>query len=107
MCLNHLGKIPADKKSPDSLTTTTVPFVVVNVAINDLYVCRGELLDFLEQSGSKVSEISTETVYEASLTNDGCHSDEILQHSDGEERADEKIFITCLAGIEVCIVRFN
>ena len=41
------SKIPADKKSPDSLTTTTVPFVVVNLAIDNLCLCKGEILGFL------------------------------------------------------------
>ena len=93
--------IPADKKSPDSITTSTVPFVVVNLAIDDLCLCKGEILGFLEQSELKVSEITAETVYEASLIKEGCHYEEILQHSDCEKKADEKKFITSPADIDV------
>ena len=88
------SNFPADKKSTDPSTTTTVPFVVVNLAIDDLWLCKKEILGFLEQSELKVSEIIRETVYEASLINEGFYSDEICQHSDGEEKADEKKFIT-------------
>ena len=48
------SKIPVDKKSPDLLITTTVPFAVVNLAINDLCLCKGEILGSLEQSEWKV-----------------------------------------------------
>ena len=56
------SKIPADKKSPDSLTTTTVTFVMVNLAIDYLCLCKGEILGFLEQSELQVSEITAETI---------------------------------------------
>ena len=94
------SRIPADKKSPDSLTTITVPFVVVNLAIYDLCLCKGEILGFLEQSRVKSQWNNYITVYEASLINEGCHSDEILQHSDGEEKTDEKKFITSPADMD-------
>ena len=63
------SNIPADKQSPDSLTTTTVPCVVVNLAINDLCLCKGEILGSLQHTELKVNEITIETVYEASLIN--------------------------------------
>ena len=82
--------IPADREYPESLTTTTVPFVVVNLDSDDICLGKGKILGFLKQSELKVSEISTETVCEASLTNEGCHSDEVLKHSNCEEKADIK-----------------
>ena len=74
---------------------------MVNLTINDLCLCKGEILGFLEQSELKVSEITTETVYDTPFINEECHSNEILQHSDGEEKADEKKFTTSPADIDI------
>ena len=62
---------------------------------------KEKILGFLEQSELKVSERTTETMYEAPLINEGCHSDEILQHSDREGKADKKKFITSPVDIDM------
>ena len=78
-----------------------VPLVVINLSNDDVYLSKGEVIDFMQKQLIDISEIITETSTEPSLIALEDEDKEVLQNEEVYMENKEKKFITSPADIEV------
>ena len=82
--------------------TENVPLVVINLSSDDVYLSKGETMDFMQNQLLDISEIMTETSTEPSPIVIEDKDKEVLHEQEGEVTTDlEKKFITSPADIEI------
>ena len=83
--------------------TENVPLVVINLSTDDVYLSKGELMDFIQNQSLDILEIVTETSMEPSSIILEDDNKEVLQNLTREINTEttEKKFITSPADIEV------
>ena len=83
--------------------TENVPFVVINFSADDIYLLKGETMDYMQNKSLDITEIMTETSTEPSPLILEDDDKEVLQEQEREvnEGNMEKRFITSPANIEV------
>ena len=83
--------------------TENIPLVVINLSTDDVYLSKGEIMDFMQNQTLDISEIVTETSTEPSPIMLEDDIKEVLQRQNGEiwSECKEKRFSTSLADIEV------
>ena len=83
--------------------TEHLPLVVINFALDDIYLSKGETMGFMHIQSLEVSEIMTETSTESSSITYEDDIKEVLREHEGEVKKEniEKKFITSPADIEV------
>ena len=87
----------------DVYKTENVPFVVINLLTDDVYLSKREVMGFMQNQTLDISEIVTETSTEPSSIILEDDNKEVLQNLTGEINTEttEKKFITSPADIEV------
>ena len=80
-----------------------LPIIVINFAIDDIFLLKGETMGFMKIQSLELSEIITETSAEPSSITYEDDVNEVLNESEGEIKMKnvEKKFITSPADIEV------
>ena len=83
--------------------TEHLPLVVINLASDDVYLLKGEIMGFIQIQPLEISEIMTETSTETSTIMYEDDINEVLKEQEGEVEKEniEKKFITSPADIEV------
>ena len=83
--------------------TENVPLVVINLSTDDVYLSKGEVMDFMQNQSLDILEIVTETSTEPSSIILEDDDKEVLQKLNGEVNTEntEKRFITSPADIDV------
>ena len=83
--------------------TENVPFVVINLSTDDVYLSKGEIMGFMQNQSLDISEIVTETSTEPLPIILEDDDKEVLQKLTGEVNTENKgkRFITSPANIEV------
>ena len=83
--------------------TEFLPLVVINLASNDIYLLKGEIIGFMQIQSLEISEILTETSTEPSSIIYEDNVNEVLNGQEGEVEKIliEKKFITSPADIDV------
>ena len=83
--------------------TENVPWVVINLSSNEVYLLKGETMGFMQNQSLDISEIMTETSTEPSPIIFEDDNKEVLYKQEGEVNKEniEKRFITSPTNIEV------
>ena len=83
--------------------TEHLPLVVINFALDDIYLSKGETMGFMHIQSLEISEIMTETSTEPSSITYEDDVKEVLREHEGDVEKEniEKKFITSPADIEV------
>ena len=87
----------------DAHKTENIPFVVINLSTDDVYLLKGEVMGFMQNQSLDISEIVTETSTEPSSIILEDDNKEVLQKLNGEINTGniEKRFIASPADIDV------
>ena len=87
----------------DVYRTEHLPLVVINFALDDIYLSKGEIMGFMQIQPLEITEIMTETSTEPSSIVYEDNVNEVLKEQEGEIEKEniEKKFITSPADIEV------
>ena len=83
--------------------TENVPLVVINLLTDDVYLSKGEIMDFMQNQSLDISEIVTETSTEPSpiILEDDDKEVHQRQNEETSSEGKEKRVITSLADIEL------
>ena len=83
--------------------TENVPLVIINLSSDEIYLSKGETMDFMQIQSLDISEITTETSTEPSPIIFEDDDKEVLNKQEGEfnKESIEKRFITSPTDIEV------
>ena len=83
--------------------TEHLPLVVINFALDDVFLSKGETMGFMQLQSLEISEIMTETSTEPSSIICEDDNNEVLEKQEGEFKKEniEKKFITSPADVEV------